>query len=363
MLTWTVLPLAVHGLLCIEADARRGAELFQQQHCMECHSIQGRTVAAPRTLGKAPDLGRHLDRDYTPAGLTSRIWNHAPQMWEAMRRAQIDPPRMNEAAVADLFAFFYAARYFDRPGDAARGKAVFADKKCDVCHSGKGAAIPVSKWDSLRDPVELVARMWNHAPQMAQATAIRKMEFPKLDAREMTDLLVYLQNTPGLRDTPFQFRMPTGGAGKALFESKGCAKCHVGAKALDPRIGARTLTEIAASMWNHAPQMRTKAEIVTSDEMHEILGYLWGASFFGAQGGNASRGARFFASNCSECHGRTAPALEPGKKAFTPVTMVSALWRHGPKMLEEIEKKQKQWPKLTPSDTQNLIAYLNGRNR
>jgi mono/diheme cytochrome c family protein len=347
-------------LLAIDADAKRGAGIFTTQRCTECHSVQG-TGSGPSSLSKAPDLGRRLDRDYTPAGLASRMWNHAPQMWAAMKSANIDAPSLNEAAVADLFAFFYAARYFDKPGDAARGKAVFDDKQCGRCHTQGGAASPVAQWKSLRDPVELVERMWNHAPQMQAAASIRKMSFPKLDSRELTDLLVYLQNIPELRGAVYQFRLPAGDSGKALLDSKGCVECHTGSKALDRRIvGQRTLTDIASAMWNHAPKMRSKAATLTSNEMREILGYLWSSNFFGAQGGNAGRGGKLFASTCSECHGKSAPSLEPGKKPFNSVTLVAALWQHGPKMLSEMEKKQKPWPRLAPSDTQNLIAYLNG---
>jgi mono/diheme cytochrome c family protein len=361
-LTLAVLPLTVVSMLGAGADAKRGADLFTQQRCTECHSVQG-NAAGPSTLAKAPDLGRRLDRDYTPAGLASRIWNHAPQMWNAMKAAKIEVPNLNEQAVGDIFAYFYAARYFDKPGDAGRGKHVFEEKQCGTCHSEKGMASAVKNWKSLRDPVELVERMWNHAPQMIQAAKNSKVKFPRLDASEMGDMLVYLQNTPELRKAGYQFRTPEGGAdGKALLESKGCTKCHTGARTLDHRIGRQTLTEIAAAMWNHAPEMRTKASELTADEMRTILGYLWSSNFFGSQGGNAARGEKIFAANCSECHGKSAPALEPGKKAFSSVTMVAALWQHGPKMLEEIEKRQKAWPRLTPSEAQNLIAYLNGKN-
>lgn len=359
-----MLCLVLVAISAIEADAKRGADLFVQQRCTACHSIEGNSSAAA-VAGKAPDLARRLNRDYSPAGLASRIWNHAPQMWAAMRKADVEQPKMNEGEVADLFAFFYSVRYFDQPGDAARGKHVFEDKKCGLCHSDKGPAIAIARWSSLRDPVELVERMWNHAPQMVGVTAARKMPFPTLDSRELTDLLVYLQNTPELRNTPYKFSLPTSSeSGKALLASKGCTECHKGAKALDHRIGNRTLTDIAASMWNHAPTMRTKAALLTSNEMREILGYLWSTSFFDARGGSPGRGRKMFSSNCGGCHEQGtsgAPKLEPGKQSFSSRTMVSALWRHGPKMLAAIEAQHKEWPRTTPTSMADLIAYLNGK--
>jgi len=35
-----------------DADARRGADFFQAQHCVNCHAVKGSGA------GKAPDLGR-----------------------------------------------------------------------------------------------------------------------------------------------------------------------------------------------------------------------------------------------------------------------------------------------------------------
>ena len=53
----------------------------------------------------------------------------------------------------DRSAFFYSTRFFDKPGDAARGKQVFAAKHCGECHgitqSRAEAAPPVVKWESL----------------------------------------------------------------------------------------------------------------------------------------------------------------------------------------------------------------------
>ena len=36
------------------------------------------------------------------------------------------PGDLNEQAAADLFAYFYSARFFEMPGDAARGKRAFS---------------------------------------------------------------------------------------------------------------------------------------------------------------------------------------------------------------------------------------------
>jgi hypothetical protein len=209
----------------------------------------------------------------------------------------------------------------------------------------------------LRDPVELVERMWNHALQMRGEVGSRKVPFPKLDGQELTDLLVYLQNLPELRSAAFEFRLPAGQDGSELLDAKGCTKCHIGEEALTgERIGKRTLTDIASAMWNHAPEMRGKAATLTSNEIREILGLLWTRAFFSGGGGNAGRGGKMFAANCAGCH--EAQKIARGQRT-SAMTMVSALWMHGPKMLAEIERREKVWPKLSPRAVADVIAFWN----
>ena len=152
----------------VTADARRGADLFSRQRCTACHN------AGATPLGGAPDLARYLDRGYTAAGIASRMWNHAPDMWRAMRDSKIEVPELSEGNAADLFAFFYASRYFEKPGDAGRGRNVFVNNQCASCHgltAETGPGLPVSRWGSLSDPVELVQHMWNHALDMNLAAS------------------------------------------------------------------------------------------------------------------------------------------------------------------------------------------------
>ncbi len=72
------------------------------------------------------DLSARVDRGFTPALLASAIWNNAPVMWTAMEAAGIERPKLSATDAADLFAYLYSTRFFDKPGDAARGKQAFA---------------------------------------------------------------------------------------------------------------------------------------------------------------------------------------------------------------------------------------------
>ena len=343
-------------------DARRGAEFFRAQFCINCHSIQGEGG------NRAPDLGRRLDRNYTPAGIASHMWDHAPVMWKAINERNLPLPKVSTEEAADLFSFFYSVRYFEKPGEAERGKRVFQSKHCDECHSttssGGGPGSPVGKWESLSDPVVLVERMWNHSDLMKGEMANRKIQWPLLSSRELDDLLVYLQNLPETREAKLGFMLPSEEGGQALFKDKGCVTCHKGALALEYRLGDSTLTDVAAAMWNHSPQMQQPHPQLTLPEMRQLLGYVWAKQFFYTKG-NIARGHRTFESKkCATCHNDAssgAPALAKPSEPYSAIAMVSALWKHGPAMLHKMQERHIAWPQLTQTEMANLIAYLNSR--
>lgn len=348
------------------ADSKRGASIFTSQMCTNCHLVAGHGGTS------APDLGRRYDRDYTPAGITSLMWDHAPAMWSAMAKQGIPVPRLTEADAADLFAYFYAAHFFEKPGEAERGKALFASKHCADCHALSPGTTsigpPVSEWRSLTDPAVLVAEMFNHSAQMNKAVRDRKIVWPQLTAQDMTDLLVYLQNLPSMRGRTLEFELPPSQGGEELVRSKGCANCHADERAFEKLVGDSTLTELAAAMWNHAPLMVKSPETAPAQlspgEMREILSAVWATQFFSPKGDVAKGKHVFESKKCESCHGNGAsgaPPLGHPAEAYSAVSMVSALWEHGPAMLEKMKQQKVAWPNLSPSDMTNLIAYLNSR--
>ena len=356
LLVWSALSAAM-----LPGDARRGQQLFQTEQCIQCHSLNGRGGTA------APDLGKRIDRDFTPTVMAALMWNHAPEMWTAMKKQGVNRPALTPEQSADLFAFFVSAHYFDKPGDAGRGKQTFSAKHCSECHgissSSFAGAPPVAKWESLADPVALAQQMWNHGARMRQAFAQKKIAWVQLTSQELTDVLVYLQNLPETKPISRVFQFAPSDAGEKLFQSKGCAGCHTGANALESKLRNQTLTDIAVEMWNHEPGMKQQPPALSQQEMREILSYIWARQYFQG-GGNAARGKRVFAEkNCAACHNAPsggAPKLAKGKDAYTDITMVSALWQHGPRMLEAMSQKKLSWPRFsTPQQMADVIAYLN----
>jgi mono/diheme cytochrome c family protein len=352
---WAALPPIIPG------DSARGAHLFESERCVQCHSVNGQG-------GKmALDLSAHVDRGFTPALLASAMWNHAPVMWAAMDGAGIERPKPSPENAADLFAYLYSTRFFDKPGDAARGKEAFAGRHCAECHGIRDSLVesapPVDQWQSLGHPVVLVQQMWNHSSRMREAFARKKIAWQQLDEHELSDILAYLRDLPETRGLTASFSFTSGEGGQAIFESKGCVKCHVGKLALEDRLHSLTLTEIAVDMWNHAPRMIQPVPQLSENEMRQLLSYLWMRQFVYAKG-DADRGKQVFGAKlCGRCHMsgvNGAPPLPGQARPYSEITIISALWKHGPQMFTRMRQAKIIWPRFNNAQQMtDLVAYLN----
>ncbi len=365
MKRWLIFLLAGAGLegAGFSADSARGARLFESLDCIHCHSFNGRGGSL------APDLGKIADRDFTPASLTATLWNHAPKMWSAMRDYQVTAGNLDEQGAADLLAYFYAARFFERPGDAGRGIRLFSEKHCADCHGIRTARLPeakpVAQWNAMYHPLELVDAMWNHAASMREQFAKRHWKWPELQPQELADILVYLRSLallpPAAPGAEGLLRISSGAGGAQLFETKGCSGCHHTALDLAPRLRHMTLTDIAAALWNHEPKMPAPPPQMTVDDMRELISYLWAQQFF-EDAGSAAAGRKVFESKgCTTCHAAGsdgAPKLPSPSIAISGPGMISALWHHGPRMLDQMKAKNIRWPEFTAAQMSNLIAYL-----
>lgn len=100
--------------------------------------------------------------------------------------------------------------------------------------------------------------------------------------------------------------------------------------------------------------------------MRELLSYLWASQFFNVDG-NPNRGKRIFATkHCEACYDDPSSGAPDRSKRQDPLngsTMVSVLWRHGPQMLEQMQKKGIKWPRFESREMSDVIAYLNSRRK
>jgi mono/diheme cytochrome c family protein len=344
----------------LPGDADRGKDLFRTLKCAVCHSIDGEGGKS------APDLGQGVERGFSPYVMAGLLWNHAPVMWAAMDRKGVAKPELSEQQAADLFVYFFAARYFEQPGDAKRGERVFLGKHCGECHGIRSALRegiqPVAAWKSLADPIALAQQMWNHSREMRPALGRMNIPYPQFSAQELTDLLVYLRSAQQPSHAG-DFSPGSAESGEKLFVSKGCAGCHRGALTLEARQTRYSLTDFAAAMWNHPFRVPDNPAPLSYEEMRRLVGYLVSTQFF-EERGDLEQGKKVFArKHCGTCHDDPSSGA-PGRPAMagrmTSFGMVAALWKHGPAMLDGMRLKKISWPRFSGTEMADLGAYLHG---
>ena len=105
--------------------------------------------------------------------------------------------------------------------------------------------------------------------------------------------------------------------------------------------------------------------IFERNELADMVAFLQGVGYFEPIG-SAQEGRKLFANkSCGQCHGseaegtRRGPALRKDGRAFTSVTLATALWSHGPKMYLRAKDQGLPWPILAEGDLAPLLGYLN----
>jgi len=151
--------------------------------------------------------------------------------------------------------------------------------------------------------------------------------------------------------------------GQKLFAAKGCAACHWGENALESRPTRRTMSDLAASMWNHPLQPGTQYPPLAYEEARQLVGYLVSAQFF-EERGRFEDGRRVYEKKrCGACHDNAASGAPPRDQLagrMTSFDLVAALWLHGPEMLGQMKKAGVAWPRLTGREMADLGTYLHG---
>ncbi|MFQ5703225.1 MAG: c-type cytochrome [Gemmatimonadales bacterium] len=360
-------------------SASAGARLFGARGCIKCHAING-------IGGKiGPDFG-HFPHPRSFYDFATSMWNHLPVMAERMKEMGMDEPRLDAQDIGNVIAFLFTINYFDPPGDASRGKAVFRQKRCIVCHqvAGVGGVVGpnldfVSQYGS---PIQVATAMWNHGPAMSEAMKAKGIERPAFTATDLIDLIAYLElAAPGIDRGPMYVLPGRADRGRQLFEEKLCVRCH-GSKgqggAVGPPLAERavyeSLTGFAAAMWNKAPAMTgamrrlgIPVPNLLPEEMADLVAYLYSVEYF-AVPGNAVRGRQLVSrKGCLSCHslngkgGSSASDLGSDWNDGSRARIVSALWNHI--SIEKSAKERQTWPVLRPGEMADLVTFLAGTQR
>jgi mono/diheme cytochrome c family protein len=355
-------------------NAMAGSRVFGSEGCVKCHAIDG--------IGgtEGPDLAR-FPNSRTFYDLAAAMWNHLPAMVSRMRELDISKPHLSERETGDLIAFLFSLDYFDTPGDTVRGRALFNEKRCILCHQvgGIGGVVGpnLSTSGTIQAPIEFATAMWNHGPAMSGAMQARRIARPRFTGPELRDLIAYIKtDTQGFPSGPLYVLPGLAGEGRQVFVDKTCNNCHdvegLGAHAapdLAERGVSGSLLTFSAAMWNKAPAMTASMQsrglsvpTLSPTEMADLVGYLYSVKYF-TQSGDARRGRqRLRTSGCLACHtldGRgTGGAGEfRDMPAFTtPAAITAALWNHV--LLGEQGGTAVDWPVLKAGEIADLAAFL-----
>ena len=230
------------------ADA--GKRLFNDKKCVACHQVEGRGGA----VGPSVDAFKLFT---SPLSVASAMWNHGPQMAEAMKAQGVERPALSADELRDLIAYLSPATAQVAPvpvlaGSPDRGRLLFAERGCVECHALGGVGPALIGRGVRRTQIEFAAALWNKAPAMQAARKPEMGPPPALSPESMADLVAYLDATGYFAGSGSISR------GWRVLADKGCLTCHgvhgelgkpasdlTRAKALTSRAG------VLASLWNH----------------------------------------------------------------------------------------------------------------
>lgn len=271
-------------------DPSRGEATLRNKRCSECHTI------GSSTAGVGPDLAK-WGQYVNPIVWAQLMWEHAPMMEEAMRRSDIEWPKLDGDDLVHIVAYVRSVgtageKTYLRPGSIRRGAELFEAKKCDQCHPGPGPDLATAELPNAVGA--LASRMWNHSPSMMRVMREREVDMSPLSPQELADIVAYILAL-GHVD-----RGGEPGHGRAVFESKGCTQCHEseemtkeGAPAVSQLGADATPVRMASAMWNHGQTMlerMTEAGLAwpefRDNEMVDLIAYLNSLQPRSEQGGD-----------------------------------------------------------------------------
>jgi cytochrome c2 len=265
-------------------NAVSGQRLFNTKRCVMCHQIGG----VGGVMGPSLDS---VGRTGSPLAMAAAMWNHGPEMAQAMRERGVKRPNLSATELSDLLAYLKRVSSIGTdspvavlPGNAGDGRALFEKKQCIKCHSIQGTGGNVGpdlgRRGLYRSVLEFAAALWNKTPAMTSAMRIRKVSIPTLAPGEMADIVAYLRG--------FQYFVEPGDPlqGRKLLVERRCTSCHglgaVGKWAGDlARVeGLGSPAPLIAAMWNHVELMHLSAGPgsdswlpLTAEEITHLVAY------------------------------------------------------------------------------------------
>jgi len=355
------------------ANPLEGSRLFTGKGCLRCHAVYGVGGVT------GPDLGQGiLKRPLLE--IAGVMWNHSPGMARVFEEQRATRPEFKPSEMASLLSFLYYLGSLDPPGDATMGARLFVEKQCQTCHwlGGKGGrhGPALDKYSRYASPIYLTVGLWSHGKAMAGVMEALRIPRPTFERNDIPDLLAYIRSVGGEVERIY-VQPGNPQHGQKLFSEKRCAQCHsVGNNSarVGPDLRAvlkGSLMRIAGAMWNHGPKMWAKmaqrgieVPALTTEEMSDLISYLYFLQFVDSPG-VAARGRRVYQEKrCGQCHalpgigGTVGPDLAKVEKLKTPLEVVTEMWNHASTMQQKMLEESLEWPVFKGGEMADLMAYL-----
>lgn len=345
------------------------ARIFESKQCVRCHHIDFRHE------GYGPDLGR-ISLGGNMYDIVGRMWNSAPDMVAKMEQIKTEFPILSTSELTDLLGYLgvyqnYVVNY-SRKADVANGRDLFQEKKCPSCHTfdsdANTAGPSLKRFRGTGSPLAVLRAMWLHSYYMRKAGKRMGIEWPSFKGGEINDLLAFIVS--GDQDDNASPRYLSPGSpqvGRQLYESYECNNCHAikgsgatEAPDLGNMLGDRNIDiyVILETLWNHSPTMwetwkkrGQRAPRISTDDLADIVAYLFFVSF-DRSSGSIDEGRKLFESkSCANCH-------EPQMSFTHKLDLLVRIWNHVPEMLEETRKDGIEWPTFSDGEISSLMEYM-----
>jgi len=176
----------------VPGNPQEGQRVFDEKGCSDCHAVWGRGADVASDLGEI-----RLYRSVSEvAGL---MWNHSREMADALEEKHRKAISFMPEEMNHLLAYIYFLNFVDEPGSPERGRILFDKKACSACHSvyldQEKLGPNLSRADAATSSMKLAAKMWEHAPRMADMLDELGLSWPQFSGDEMRDLVAFLHET------------------------------------------------------------------------------------------------------------------------------------------------------------------------
>lgn len=175
-------------------NMERGRTVFTSKDCSRCHVPRGQQ-------GVGPAL-EELQQRQGILELTGRLWNHAPAMFEMLKREGLEWPQITVDEMADLMVYLQAGPLWDPIPNLFAGQVILVRKGCLKCHRlrGEGGSVgtELTKYHrGYESPIVWATTVWNHSPRMAGHAGRMGILYPRFTGEEMVNLFGFLKNVAG----------------------------------------------------------------------------------------------------------------------------------------------------------------------